>query len=305
MQPPDISISIVSYNACDELRVCLASLRQRRAEGEVSFEVIVTDNLSSDASMEMVRDEFPEVALIDATENLGYGRANNLAFEKANGRYFLILNSDTEVVPGVLRELRDFLDSHPEAIAAGAQLISHSGELQPSCGRDPNLRDLFLQQISPGRATTEGIVPAGEEPLKVDWLCGACLCVRREAFAEINGFDPAFFMYLEDCDLCLRLRNGSGGLFLLPGVKVPHHLGASSRPWRIRARIIAAHNWSCWYFFRKHKSAFHARLAKAFCIMGALLRLGLWTVLAPLKSGGMDKVRLFREVLRETIRIGE
>lgn len=302
--PPALTISIVSYNACEELRACLASLEARRTEGEISFDVIVTDNASSDGSLDMVKEEFPGVQALNSGGNLGYGRANNLAFQQARGRYFLILNSDTEMPLGALRGLCDFLDSHPEASAVSAQLVSHDGSPQPSAGYDPTLSSLLRQQLGPGRTTTATIEPHGTDPIAAEWLCGGCLCVRHEAYSAVKGFDPAYFMYLEDCDLSLRLRQAGGKLFLLPQVRVPHHLGASSRPAAARARIIVAHNQSCFHYFLTHHGAAKANMAKRMCVMGAALRLSLWTVLSIVQPVAREKVRLFREVLRGTWCIG-
>src|SRR5689334_13071974 len=112
---PDISIGIVSYNTRDLLRDCLQSLRQPANAGEATIEVIVADNGSSDGSVEMVEREFPEFQAFYTGGNIGYGRANNAAFERATGRYFFVLNSDTEVEPGALREMVQFMDNHPQA----------------------------------------------------------------------------------------------------------------------------------------------------------------------------------------------
>jgi GT2 family glycosyltransferase len=304
--PPDLTISIVSYNTRELLRECLTSLHAREVEGEVSLEIIVTDNSSDDGSLEMVRREFPEVISLEAGGNLGYGRANNLAFKNAAGRYFLILNSDTQMPPGVLRELRDFLDAHSDIGAAGAQLISPDGKLQASAGRNPSLSALLLQQISGGKNTTRGIDAPSDNnlPYQVDWLCGGCLCVRSEAFAAVQGFDPAYFMYLEDCDLALRLRRSGWKNFLMSSVQVPHRLGASSRSWQTRARMIAAHNQSCIYYFQTHQGKIAGKVAKWLCVLGAALRLSASTLLAPVKPQALDKVRIFRQVLRQTLGAG-
>ena len=117
---PDITVSIVSYNTRALLRECLRSLAARQDAGEATLEVVVADNGSTDGSVDMVRGEFPWVRLVETGGNVGYGRANNAALAEAQGRYFFVLNSDTEVEPGALSAMRDFLDLRPEIGMLGA-----------------------------------------------------------------------------------------------------------------------------------------------------------------------------------------
>jgi GT2 family glycosyltransferase len=201
----DISVSIASYNTRDLLRLCLTALTERESEGEASLQIIVADNGSTDGSVEMVRAEFPRVLVIETGGNLGYGRANNRAFEQAQGRYFLVLNSDTEVQPGALSVQRDFLDTNFEAGATGARLIYPDGRPQTSFGCDPSLRGIVDEQLGidklrsrlwPSETSSES-TQSDDAPREVEQICGACQFVRREAYAQVGGFDPAYFMYHE------------------------------------------------------------------------------------------------------------
>jgi len=309
MHSPDISISIVSYNTRDLLRACLASLEARRQEAEVALEIIVIDNGSNDGSAAMVRAEFPKVRLIEAGENLGYGRANNRALENASGRHFFILNSDTEVQPGALRALVDFLDQHPRAGAVTAQLILPDGSIQPSCATDPNLLKVFWEQTYLDKIFPHNKVIGGytmthwnyNEMREVEQVAGAAVAVRREAWQQIGGFDPAFFMYFEDTDLCIRLRKAGWSIWFTPDAKVHHRVGASSdKDWQLRARMVASLNWSRYYYFSNRESTFKGKMLKALVVMGALLRLSAWSAIAIIKPAKRDQVKLFRAVLRNS-----
>ena len=303
----DITVSIVSYNTRDLLRACLRSLQTCHEAGEAILEVIVADNASSDGSPAMVHAEFPWVTLIETGGNLGYGRANNLALAKACGRHFLILNSDTELEPGALAAMRDFLDTHPDAGAVGAKLILPGGRVQDSCGRDPRLSDAvweqtYLSKVFPNHPLVGSWTLTNWDygsVRSVDQICAACLLVRREAW-EQTGFDPAFFMYFEDIDLCLRLRRAGWKLYFVPEAVVLHHHGASSADWPTRARMVAANNQSRYLYYTRHEGKRRGQLLKAVVLMGAGLRFALWSLLSLFRPSAHDQVKLFREVCRLT-----
>jgi len=303
----DISISIVSYNTRDLLRACLQSLEARREE--VALEIIVIDNNSTDGSAEMVRAEFPKVLLIKAGENLGYGRANNLGLKDAKGRHFFVLNSDTEVQPGALRALVDFLDNHQQAGAVTAQLILPDGSIQPSCATDPNLMKVFWEQTYLDRLFPHNKITGGytmthwnyDDIREVEQVAGAAVVIRREAWQQIGGFDPAFFMYFEDTDLCIRLRKAGWSIWFTPDARVHHKVGASSdKDWQLRARMVSSLNWSRYYYFTQRESTFRGKMLKALVVMGAFLRLITWSFIAIIKPAKRDQVKLFRQVLRQS-----
>ncbi len=317
----DITVSVVSYNTAELLRVCLNALLARQQEGEATLQIIVADNGSTDGSVEMIRNEYsnnvaaenPTVELIETGSNLGYGRANNRAFKNAQGRYFCALNSDAEVQPGALSALRNFLDCHPAAGAAGPQLLWPDGKPQESWGDDPHLSGIFWEQtflgafrgavrrLLFGRLQKRGdnCVQLLDEPRQVDQINGACLFARREAYAQVGGFNEIFFMYVEDVDINIRLRAAGWDVFFVPQARVKHHLGASSRDWRARARMVASYNKSRYFFFGR-ENARRANIVKFFVVLGALLRLLGWSFLALSRPAAREKIKLFREVLRQS-----
>ncbi|MDQ2800040.1 MAG: glycosyltransferase [Armatimonadota bacterium] len=306
---PDITVSIVSYNTRDLLRACLRSLLARQAEGEAALEIIVADNGSTDGTLEMARAEFPAVRLVETGGNIGYGRANNLALNEAQGRYVFVLNSDTEVETGALAAMRDFLDARSEVGAVGAQLILPDGSIQASCGRIPTLLGVFWEQTYLDKLFPQNRV-TGRYAMtdwdyrtirQVEQVCGACLFVRKSAFEQIGGFDPAYFMYFEDTDLCVRLGQAGWPIWFLAQARIQHHLGASSGgTWQTRARMIASYNQSRFYYFSRYAGPFRGKILKTWTLLGAALRLGIWTLLSLTRPQARDQVRLFREVFRQT-----
>ena len=302
---PQISVSIVSYNTRELLRKCLLNLRD---DAEVA-QILVVDNGSSDGSVEMIQTEFGEVELIESGGNIGFGRANNLAFERARGDYFLLLNSDAFPQPGALTKLRAWLEAHPECGAVGPQLLFPDGALQTSWGDDPVRSGIFWEQTFLGavwgkiRGLFSRPETSGKEAREVDQLPGACELVRAEAYRQIGGFDPNFWMYVEDVDFNLRLRAAGWTIWFAPDARVRHHLGGSSGQWQSRARMVSAYNASRFYFYGKMEGPQAARTVKSWMVLGALIRSAIWTTLVWVRPGAREKIKLFRYVLRKTARL--
>ncbi|HEX8966905.1 MAG TPA: glycosyltransferase family 2 protein [Chloroflexota bacterium] len=228
-------MSIVSYRTPALLRQSLAALDAQRQS--VSLEVTVVDNASGDRSADMVADQFPWVHLIRNPRNVGFGAAHNQAMRRAQGRYWLILNSDATPSPGALGTLVGFMDANPTVAVAGPGLRYPDGTRQSSRRRFPTLATLFLestqlQRFCPNNAILRRYYvqdrPDGE-PQDVDWLVGACLCVRPAAARQVGLFDERFFMYSEEIDWCRRFRAAGWRISYVPAAEVVHHEGGSSR----------------------------------------------------------------------------
>ena len=329
---PDISAAIVSYNTRGLLRACLQALLDRQAAGEARLEILVVDNGSSDGSPDMVRAEFPAARVIETGENLGFGRANNAALEMASGRYFCLVNSDAEVLPGALAQTMAYLDAHPDAGLVGGQLLWPDGSPQTSWGGDPTLADVLAEQtfwgvwkptsllrrvLPKGRIRNSGEClasslnpPFRKDPVSeankevgraVPQICGAFMLIRREAWRQVGGFDPVYFMYNEDVDLNVRLRRAGWRVVFLPSARITHHLGASSSAdWQKRARMVSAYNQSRFYYFTRFEGKAAGRKLKAYCLLGAAIRLTGWSLLILVRPAAREKVKLFREVWRQT-----
>jgi GT2 family glycosyltransferase len=253
---------------------------------ETPFEVIVVDNGSSDGSAEMVRESFPQVRLVINRENVGFGAANNQAISIARGQYVLLLNSDTIVRPGAIEQLLRELEGAPDVAAVGPRLVGGDGTTQRSAFRFPTPLVLLLEQLNLARfAPVTGRRDrkrSSAGAISVDWLIGACLLVRREALARLEGFDRRFFMYGEDIDLCYRLRSAGWDIRLAPGATITHLGGMSSRRQRLRMAIQATA--SMYLLYNKHYSKRALQLAALIFRGAALLRslrdVGRWAWLS-------------------------
>lgn len=230
----DLAIVIVSFNTRDMLRDCLRALPA--AVGPLSCMTYVVDNASGDGSVEMVRAEFPGVELIASDKNLGFARANNVALERADARYLLLLNPDTEAEPGSLERLVAFMDAHPRAGACGPLLLNSDGTLQPNGRRFPTLLREVLAVTGAWRLVPrwyERRLVYGRADLKaeseVDQVSGACILVRRDAMAQVGPLDDRFFMFYEEVEWCRRIRDTGWEIWLVPAARVVHHWMGSVR----------------------------------------------------------------------------
>lgn len=232
----DVSVLIVSFNTRELTRACLRSLFAETRE--VTFEVILVDNDSRDESAQMVAEEYPQVQLIASKENLGFGRANNLAGERAKGDYVLLLNSDTVVQDQAIDRIVAFARQHPTCGMYGGRTVFADGSLNPtSCWGRPTLWSEFatasgLAHFLPRSSFFNPRALGGwqrDTEREVDVISGAFLMLTREAWRKLEGFDTRFFMYGEDIDLCLRGRQlGYRGRFC-PAAQIIHYGGASDR----------------------------------------------------------------------------
>jgi GT2 family glycosyltransferase len=258
----DLSIVIVNKNTEDLLRNCLLSLCQDR--GSLHTEVWVVDNASRDRSVQMVQTEFPDVRLIANRENVGFAQANNQALEKATGRYCLLLNPDTVMQPGVLARLFEFMEDTSDAGIAGCAQIYPDGRFQVTCHRDITLwREaivafglayLFRRLIDYGVRSD-----SYSGPRPVDWVEGGGLLIRDVALAAVGQMDESFFMYAEDADLCLRVRQAGFQVYYVPDVAIIHYRGQATgfeqrEGWqkRVNTELLVEFHRSKANYIRKH-----------------------------------------------------
>ncbi len=238
MSPPELSILIVSYNTCAITLACLESVYAETRD--LSFEVIAVDNASADESAKAIRERFPGVILHESPTNLGFAAANNLAAQLARGRYLLLLNPDTVVLDGAVQKLHRFALAHPEAGIVGGRTLFADGGLNPtSCRGRPTpwsllCRGLGLSTLFRGSLLfdPESLGPWRRDSAReVDIVTGCLLWISRALWQELGGFDPAFFMYGEESDLCLRARTRGFRPMITPDATIIH-LGGASEPVR-------------------------------------------------------------------------
>jgi GT2 family glycosyltransferase len=256
MNEPTLSICIVNWNTRDLLRDCLQSIQETAAE--LTREVIVVDNASSDTSAEMVRDEFPDVQLIANEENLLYARGNNQALERATGQFKLLLNSDIIVLEGALQELLAAAERHPKAGGIAPKLLDPDGSLQLSCRAFPDPRvvlydTLQLSRLFP-RSRRFGMYRMGwwgyDEERPVDQPAASALLLRSAALEEVGLFDEEFPVYFNDVDLCRRLWDAGWEVWFTPQASMIHYQGASTS--QVRPEMIAESHRGMLRYYEKH-----------------------------------------------------
>lgn len=274
----DLSIIIVSWNVRDLLRQCLASIEKGRAE--LALEVIVVDSASADESSAMVAAEFPWVRLFPQTDNVGFTRGNNIGLKETKGRQLLLLNPDAEIVGDALTIMVQFLDAHPEVGALGPQLIYPDGQIQSSRRHFPSLATAFfestwLQPIAPRSILEHYYVSdqPDDATLAVDWVMGACLMVRREAFDQVGPLDEGYFMYSEEMEWQRRMRDAGWQVTYLPTARVIHHEGKSSEQVAARRHIYFQQS-KLRYFYQYHGRP-AGTILRGFLLLNYLWQIGI------------------------------
>jgi N-acetylglucosaminyl-diphospho-decaprenol L-rhamnosyltransferase len=273
-----LSIIIVSWNTCELLKSCLASVERAMlpfSPGEV--ETFVVDNHSHDGSIAMVRQEFPWVQLLENQENIGFARANNQAIHASTGRYVLLLNPDTVVQPDALYTMVQFMEMHPGAGVTGARLLNPDGTLQPSCERFPSLtRELWrlfhLDTLYPYAACQMDQWPVNK-PREVDVVQGACFLVERQVLEQVGLLDTDYFIYSEEVDLCRRIWRSGRQIWWLPQAAVIHYGGQSTQ--QVAASMFLQLYKNKTLYFRKNHGWFAAQVYKLILLAAAVTRLAL------------------------------
>jgi N-acetylglucosaminyl-diphospho-decaprenol L-rhamnosyltransferase len=262
----DVSVVVVTYNSMPELERCLESVS--------GHDVVVVDHGSTDGSVELVRERFPQVRLIEQ-ENRGFGAGMNTGMRAAGGRYFLLLNADAWVLGDAVEKLRAFADEHPDAAVVGPRLLNPDGSLQPSVRGFPTLWRLateyfFLRKLAPRSRLLNAFHGAGfdhRSMREAEWLGAACLLVRREAADDVGLFDEDFFLFSEEVDWCWRFREAGWKVLFFPGAEVVHVFTASYSP-SLFNELVRGHL----RFLAKHRSARAAERARRLLLVALRVR---------------------------------
>jgi len=268
----DWAIAIVSWNVRELLEACLTSVYESLKSSNLTGEVWVVDNASTDGSAEMVRGRFPQARLIANETNVGFAAANNqvlraMGFSSTERhelpRYVLLLNPDTEVLDDALATMVRFLDENPHAGVAGAKLLYPDGRLQHSAFYFPTLAQAFLDFFPLHHrllnSRLNGRYPhklyERGEPFPIDHPLGAALMARGEAIQEVGLLDERFFIYCEEIDWCMRMKKAGWGIYCVPRAEVVHYEAKSTR--QVRGEMFVALWKSRYLLFEKHYSHFY------------------------------------------------
>jgi hypothetical protein len=244
----DLSVIIVSWNVHDLLKKCLKTLFQFNTGN--NYEVFVVDNASKDQSAEMVAKEFPRVHLIKSLQNLGFAKGNNVAIKKAQGKYILLLNPDTEFIEPVFDKILDFFKGHADADIVGCKLLNPDKSLQQSVRSFPTLYSSLVQisklhHLFPPEKILKKYLCSNldySKTQKVDQVMGAFLMYKK----ELGLMDENYFLWLEEVDLCKRAKN----VYYTPEARIIHYGGSSFKQVATMAKQKIFYK-SLWYYFRK------------------------------------------------------
>jgi len=239
-----VSVIIVNYNGRTFLKDCLTSLIRFLPD---NHEIIVVDNNSQDGSCEYLVTGWPQVQLISSDENLGFARGNNIGVERAKGDYLLLINNDTIVLESV-QPLIDYLQVHADTAVTGGRLLNPDGSFQPSIGYTHTPVRILFSWMIPRSFTGLSRLQLYDNRLStyernqpdVDWLTGAYLCIKREIWKEVSGFDPDIFMYVEDEDLCYRIRQTGARIAFVCAADICHFEGGGKKGLSSHALLATA-----------------------------------------------------------------
>jgi GT2 family glycosyltransferase len=271
----DLTIIIPSFNTKKLLQECLNSIYSSLKEAYLNFEVIVVDNASTDESGKMVSKYFPKVKLIRNKENLGYARANNLAVEKAKGKYILFLNSDIKVLGNAIEKLYNFLSKNIEAEIAGGKLLNSDKSPQPSCGPFYSLPVSFAVLFL--RGDKWGLTRYSPSKVKkVDWVSGACLLMRKEVFKKIGRFDESIFMYMDEVEFLYRAGQLGYSTYFYPGAEFIHYGAASSKG---KQQPVINIFGGLIYFYRKHKMGYQLFILQLMLLLKSIIGIAAGVIL--------------------------
>lgn len=288
----DLSIIILSYNTVKLLEECLKSVFVCMEHSNISFEVIVVDNASTDESAKMVQEKFKDVTLIESKVNLGFSKANNIAVKRSRGKYLLFLNSDIVVQDKAIDKLHTFICQNVDASIVGGKLLNTDKSEQASCGPFYNLPVIFGVLFL--RGDLWGLTRYSPDKVKkVGWVSGACLMLERDIYYKIGGFDESIFMYMEEIDLLYRASKKGYRTYFYPDARFVHHGAASSKSHR--APIINIYR-GLVYFYKKHCSG-----AELFILQLMLILKGFLGIMVGVLVRNKDMQISYKFAIREAI----
>lgn len=245
----DLSVIILNYNTKQLLHDCLESALKSSSVNQM--EILVSDNGSTDGSIEMIKSDFPQVKLLENKQNLGFSKGNNLAIKIATGRHVLLLNSDTVVKPDAFKLMVARADSDSNIGAIGPKILLANGELDPSSRRNfPNPANAFLRLFGLKKFSNYNITGSIDEEMSIEAIMGACMLVPRRVIDKIGMLDEQFFFYGEDLDWCFRIKEAGYKILYYPSAEILHLKSASSR--NIPFKIVKVAYTAMKIFYKKH-----------------------------------------------------
>ncbi len=297
LESAKVDIVIISYNSRKLTENCINSL----INGNESLikKIILVDNASQDDTVSVIKKKYPSIELILNSENLGYAKAVNIGIKYTNTEIVIISNSDIIYPPGSVQSMVQYINKSLEIGCIAPQQIYPNGAWQRSYGFYPGLKHalmdlLFLTSFNNlFKKMFWKILPIDRNPKYVEYLDGACLFIRKEAFAQLNGFDEDYFFYTEEADFCYRLNRSQWQVVFYPKVKIIHNRGGSSQSnhsdfikMLIESKIL---------FCKKHYTNFHTKLFIKIESYHSIIMKFLWRFIS-LFSSGNTKIKAQKKI---------
>ena len=269
----ELAVVVVNHNAGNFLPACLSSIQA--AAGELALDVVLVDNASTDGSTERVVEAHPSLRVVPNRINRGFAAAANQGVRATTAPFVFLLNPDAEIIGGSLASLVKVAADRPSAGILGPLVRNSDGSIQASARKIPTILEslghAFLGPLAPNNRFSRSYTMAAwdrSSEREVEWVSGSAMLVRRDAFEAVQGFDEGYFMYVEDVDICTRLREAGWSVLFSPELEVVHETGVSARN---RSRRLAfEHSRSIYRYFAKHRAHGPAVLLKP------LVRLAVW-----------------------------
>jgi GT2 family glycosyltransferase len=294
-----VSVIIVNWNTKGILQNCLDSINQ--TIDNLSCEIIVVDNASSDGSAQMLQERYPQVIKVYNKINRGFGTANNQAFAIMKGKYALLLNSDAILTPGAINKLYSFAKSHPQAAIVCGQLLNADGSKQNSVAAFPTLPSLLINN-----SLLEYIFPKWfpskryehKEPISVPSAVGACMLINKKALDEVGFFDERYFFFFEETDLAYAFHRKGWIVYHVPDAFI-YHLQGQSIGHNIGSRVEFYR--SRYQFLRKWHNSPYYYLARGIIFLRLMVNVFFSLLTVALTAGLAKKMRTKLAIYTELI----
>jgi len=260
----DLSILIVNFNSGVFLLNTVESIFAAGIKSK--FEIIIADNNSTDNSLNVLKKKYKDIKIVQTGGNLGFAKGNNFGSQFCNGEFFLILNSDTHIHKGSIDILLEKLRRNSKTGIIAPVLLNEDGSFQLSFGRDLKLlEEFFLKFFSKQFYRFYYIWKKGNIEKDVNWVSGACFLISGSLYRKITGFDENFFLYMEDADLCKRVRNEGYNIHITSKSKITHLLGKSTG--KVLNSILPEIKKSHLYYYKKHNGNIRTSILKTYLLI--------------------------------------
>jgi GT2 family glycosyltransferase len=294
-----LSFIIVTYNSANFIGDCINSIVRQECN-DITSEIILIDNASTDSTAEILRNKFPNILLKENLENVGFATAVNQVVSLSQGEYILLLNPDTIIKDNFIEKLFSFLQNTPDASIVGVKLVDENNKHQPSSWKKISLLTIFIEMLLPYDLSIKLVTETPDKPSRVQNVSGACMLIRRDVFEKLNGFDARFFLYYEEIDFCMRAIKKGYKVYYTPEIEVVHFAAKSSSDNKEAFFFNLYHNKLL--FIKKHFSYPFYLTGYLLIIIGILLRIFV-AAIAGMITFRMHLLRLSKSLIFVLLKI--